>query len=374
MQLTKDFISDNLLLSNYERTSLDSHTKNLLQVAGIGLWSYDTEFCKLRYVGFADTIHVPGEFQYVDIPGYLSLMNDIDAQKVADYVRAMHTGYCQNSIQYKIHGNGEDFYLDNRVVSCTPKDKGYFVTGYVQNITSQVLLEQQLLIAKEKAEHSDQLKSAFLSNINHEIRTQLNAIIGFSSLIAQSDDKQAQSDYAHLVENNGQKLVRMIDELFDLAKIQLGTYELNYSPVNLDNTFNTLALDFEQQCPENVTIIKETENPFAEIVTDGKALYIVLSHLLKNALKHTSEGKIWIGYKTEDDQVTCFVQDTGTGIHKSKLEYIFENFTQIDPFTKGIGIGLSVCRTIIRELGGWIWAVSEPDKGSTFAFSLPLKK
>lgn len=346
---------------------------DLLRVAGIGIWSYDTTSHKLKYVGFADTIHSHDEFQYVNVPEYLGLMSETDASKVAEYVRAMYTGCCQESVQYKIHGNGEDFYIDNRVVNCIPKNGGFYVKGYAQNITGQVLLEKELTKAKEAAEKSDHLKSAFLANMSHEIRTPLNAIVGFSSLLLDAEDRESQEEYYKVVELNNRKLLKLIDELINLSKIQTDTYEFHLTPVNLQLVCASLFSDYQRFCPKSISFVADFPDKPVNVLTDEGALDTVISNLLDNALKYTRKGSIHLGYTEENGQVVCYVKDSGVGIEEDKLEYIFETFTKVDSFIEGMGIGLSFSRSIMEKLGGKIWATSFPGEGSTFFFTLPYK-
>lgn len=135
----------------------------MLKVAGVGMWTYSTETGKLRYIGFADTIHRHDELQYVDPLDYLKLMNGEDAQIVTQFMAALHAGRPpQEGIRYKVHGNGEDFYLENHVVTCQPLGNGfYYLKGYVKNITAQVMEMNRLHIGKERTEQADRLRSAF---------------------------------------------------------------------------------------------------------------------------------------------------------------------------------------------------------------------
>lgn len=135
----------------------------MLKIAGVGMWTYSTETGRLRYIGFADTIHRHDELQYVDPADYLKLMNGEDLQTVTQFMADIHAGRPpQEGIRYKIHGNGEDFYLENHVVTCQPLGNGfYYLKGYVKNITAQVMEANRLCIEKERTEQADRLRSAF---------------------------------------------------------------------------------------------------------------------------------------------------------------------------------------------------------------------
>ncbi|MEG1464835.1 MAG: HAMP domain-containing sensor histidine kinase, partial [Mucinivorans sp.] len=345
----------------------------MLRVAGVGLWTYDSVERKLWYSGFADNVHLASEPLCVDIDSYLAIVADEDKSNVIDYMLSLNTATPTSKLRYKIHGEGEDFYLDNRVVSSTPKEGGFVVRGYAQNITRQVLLECELAEACRKAQHSEQLKSAFIQNISHEFRTPITAIVGFSSLLSQSNDTAEKEEYMTIVEDNSTRLLRLIDSLIHLSELQVGSYIFNYRSFNLNSLIDRLIVDYKPQCGKGVELTNktQTEISFSEVVSDENAVSIVFSNLLKNALKYTSAGEISLGYSVDDKgRATCFVSDNGVGIPQDQQKQVFETFYQNDNFDEGVGLGLSVCRLIIKGIGGRIWVESEPRVGTTIYFTL----
>ncbi|MEG0518551.1 MAG: HAMP domain-containing sensor histidine kinase [Bacteroidales bacterium] len=346
-----------------------------LRVAGVGLWTYDSVERELWYSGFADNVHLASEPLCVDVDSYLAIVANEDKRSVAEYILSLNTATPISNLRYKIHGDGEDFYLDNRVVSSTPKEDGFIVHGYAQNITRQVLLECELAEACRKAQHSEQLKSAFIANISHEFRTPITAITGFSSLLIQSNDNAEKEEYMTIVEENSKRLLRLIDSLIHLSELQVGSYIFSPRSFNLSRLIDRLIVDYKPQCGKGVEMVNKTQHEmsFLEVVSDENAVSVVFSNLLKNALKYTSTGEISLGYRVDEKgRTTCFVSDTGVGIPQDQQKQVFETFYQNDNFDEGVGLGLSVCKLIMKGIGGRIWVESEPQAGTTIYFTLSL--
>ncbi|NJO90715.1 MAG: PAS domain S-box protein, partial [Chloroflexia bacterium] len=240
---------------------------------------------------------------------------------------------------------------------------------------------KQLLIAKEKAEESDRLKSAFIANMSHEIRTPMNAIVGFSSLLAESgSSKKKAAEYMNIINNSANSLARLIDDIIDLSKIEVGELIIKKSNFNLNHLMDDLhTLYLEKKKSESLNIelklSKEIANGSMMLYTDKVRLNQVMINLIDNAFKFTESGFVEFGYKSYDEShMLFFVKDTGIGIEKSKQTVIFEPFTKVESSIKklyrGTGLGLSICKTLINYLGGNIWVESEPGKGAEFYFTV----
>lgn len=244
--------------------------------------------------------------------------------------------------------------------------------------------EQQLLIAKVKAEESDMLKSAFLANMSHEIRTPLNAIVGFANLLAEeglSRDKKEQ--YLNYIFNNSETLTGIISDILDIAKIEAGQMVIKPTPVNINQMLGELLDTFREEVRRKSKgdiqlVLKLPENPFRlKIMADAVRLKQVFSNLLQNALKFTLNGTIEFGYRMPNEMfLECYVKDTGVGIDKDKLSIIFDRFQKITNKNvqnpTGTGLGLSIVKKIIELSGGRIEVASEVDRGTQFTFSIPL--
>lgn len=253
----------------------------------------------------------------------------------------------------------------------------------IRDITERKITESQLVIAKEKAEESDRLKTAFLQNMSHEIRTPMNAIMGFSGLMMNHHyDRQKMEQFAGIINQRCHDLLDIINDILDIAKIESGQLNVNIDECKIDELLAELSSFFtfyqnrsgkhhiELQFNRNGTPDNFTIN------TDKVKLKQILINLLSNAIKFTNEGSITAGYKTdEDNHLVFYVSDTGIGIPPEKQSFIFDRFAQLDNFptrnTGGTGLGLPIAKGLVNLLGGEISVASEPGKGSVFSFTIP---
>jgi PAS domain S-box-containing protein len=250
--------------------------------------------------------------------------------------------------------------------------------GVIQNITRQKSDEQLLKEALRKAEAGNRLKSAFLNNISHEVRTPLNGILGFGELITEPDlTPETKATYLKILNSSGKRLLETINDYMDVSLISSGNMEVRTSLFNLNDFLVNIKLSFlpdAQSKSINVQISRtEYLNNFL-IETDRELLRKVLSQLLENAIKYSSGGKVELGYRVNVESVEFFVRDEGIGIGSEKLEGIFDSFMQEDISLSrkydGIGLGLTIASGLVKLLGGNIWVESEKGKGSTFSFTI----
>lgn len=240
------------------------------------------------------------------------------------------------------------------------------------DITELKETERMLIGAKEKAEEADRLKSAFLANMSHEIRTPLNAIVGFSSLLEEAEDAEEKHLYATIIEENNKLLLQLISDILDLSKIEAGTFDIIPEQVDAQQLCNELLQSMQVRATEQVEILLAPELPELTFTSDKNRLYQVLLNFVTNALKFTSEGSIVIDYRINGNEVRFSVQDTGMGIEPEKQEAIFTRFVKLNNFIAGTGLGLTICQSIVTQLGGKIGVESEPGKGSCFWFTHPI--
>ena len=243
------------------------------------------------------------------------------------------------------------------------------------DINHQKTIEEELRVAKEKAENLDRLKSAFLANMSHEIRTPLNAIVGFASLLIESDDKKERQDYVDIMQENTELLLQLISDILDLSKIEAGTLDFTMDHLDIKSFSEDIMRNYDIKEDKPVPVLLAPDLPEYYIYTDKKRLMQVITNFINNALKFTNEGQIMLEYrhKAESNEIEFAVTDTGMGIAPDKVDQVFDRFVKLNSFSKGTGLGLSICRSIIEHLGGTIGAESEIGVGSRFWVTHPLR-
>ena len=241
------------------------------------------------------------------------------------------------------------------------------------DIDHQKTIEEELRIAKEKAENLDRLKSAFLANMSHEIRTPLNAIVGFASLLVESDDKKERQDYVDIMQENTELLLQLISDILDLSKIEAGTLDFTMDYLDIKSFCEDIIRNYDIKEDKPVPVLLAPTLPNFYIYTDKKRLMQVVTNFINNALKFTSEGQILLEYHPVEGtgQIEFSVTDTGMGIALDAVATVFDRFVKLNTFAKGTGLGLSICKSIIEHLGGTIGAESELGVGSRFWFRHP---
>ena len=240
------------------------------------------------------------------------------------------------------------------------------------DITPLKETEQKLIIARDKAEELDRLKSAFLANMSHEIRTPLNAIVGFSSLLAETDSRNERQEYIKIVQENNELLLQLISDILDLSKIEAGTFNFVYTNVDVNETCAEIIKSISMKVSKGVELIFEEPFPECYIYTDKNRFTQVISNFINNALKFTQQGSITLGYEQVSHQkIKFYVRDTGMGIPEEKQKSVFERFVKLNTFVQGTGLGLSICKSIVSQMGGEIGVDSTEGIGSCFWFTHP---
>jgi len=234
--------------------------------------------------------------------------------------------------------------------------------------------------AKERAEKSDKLKSAFLANISHEIRTPMNSILGFSELLEDESTESVRVQYLKLIQSNGDNLMKLLNDLMDLSKIEAGDLTLKYSHFSVQEMFTELNGIFSNELQKrrrfNVELNYVLPNGDINLYSDPDRIKQILSNLLTNASKFTVNGTILFDCQVVNNEVIFSVCDTGTGMPEEDQKNIFERFTKYNYDSlnsEGSGIGLSIVQKIVDRLQGRIWFTSVYGKGSSFYFSIPAK-
>ena len=233
--------------------------------------------------------------------------------------------------------------------------------------------QRQDQLALMKVQEADKMKNAFIANMSHEIRTPLNAIVGFAHLVTETTNASEQREYFSIINKNCDLLLKLINDILDLSKIESGRLNYNVSEVELRDICQEAYVVQSLKMTSDVALLyNSVAMPSVRLWIDPHRVEQVLLNLLSNAIKFTSKGFISLFYEVEDMFVRVSVMDTGIGISEEKLESVFERFVKLDDFYQGAGLGLPICKMIVELLGGEIGVRSELGKGSTFWFTLPL--
>ena len=233
--------------------------------------------------------------------------------------------------------------------------------------------QRQDQLALMKVQEANKMKNAFIANMSHEIRTPLNAIVGFAHLVTETTNASEQREYFSIINKNCDLLLKLINDILDLSKIESGRLNYNVSEVELRDICQEAYVVQSLKMTSDVALLyNSVAMPSVRLWIDPHRVEQVLLNLLSNAIKFTSKGFISLFYEVEDMFVRVSVMDTGIGISEEKLESVFERFVKLDDFYQGAGLGLPICKMIVEQLGGEIGVRSELGKGSTFWFTLPL--
>ena len=278
--------------------------------------------------------------------------------------------------------NGE-FYWDQAVISAI-RNKENVITNFVAvkvDITEQKKIFAELTAAKEKAEESDRLKSAFLANISHEIRTPMNGILGFAQLLKEPHlTGEEETEYIDLIQKSGERMLNLINNLINISRIEAGETMLQQSETPVNELMRDLYAFFKPEIDKKgLRLNLKTGLPDNDSVieTDSGKLIQILTNLIQNALKFTSSGEIDFGYNRSNSTLEFYVIDTGIGIAADMKEKIFDRFHQVDNTLtrtqEGSGLGLSISQAYVEMLGGTIRIESREGWGSEFYFTLPYR-
>ena len=208
--------------------------------------------------------------------------------------------------------------------------------------------------------------------MSHEIRTPLNAIVGFAKLIGEVETEEEKQQFIDIIDVNSELLLQLINDILDISKIEAGTLEFRFRPMNLNDLCRSELEVHKPRVKPGVELVFEERVANVEIVCDQNRLAQVISNLLNNAGKFTEEGEIRFGFDLKDGCVEFFVQDTGMGIPPEKARNIFDRVVKLNDFAAGTGLGLAISKMIVEKLDGTIGVDSEPGKGTRFHFSIPV--
>ena len=301
-----------------------------------------------------------------------------EADKFLDFVRKCLRENGIVTIEYPLELNNKTIWFEGRG---TPKTKNS-ILYIARDITERKEAEKELIEAKEHAEESDRLKTAFLHNISHEIRSPMNGIIGFTNLLLEPGlTGDQQHEYINIVKNSSNRMLNTINDLMDISLIESGQMKVAVTEINMNEQIEYLYTFLKPEAEKKgiqFSIKNLLASRDAYINTDPEKINAILLNLIKNAIKFTNDGSIEFGCSKkigEPAQLEFFVKDTGIGINKNWHQTIFNRFVQADLSLskkyEGSGLGLSISKAYTEMLGGKIWVESVEGKGSVFYFTLP---
>lgn len=372
-----------------ELAELDKVEKNnvqnefVLKALSIATWhmdvatmqvTYDQDFRLRNNDWIADTSTVDGH-----IDKGMSMLMEQDAVRVAQSMQALCEGKTDlYHEEYRVMiPNTNRYYWEESYatvaehnVDGSPK----LIVGTSKRIDDRKDMELALKDARFKAEESDRLKTAFLANMSHEIRTPLNAIVGFTSVISDVEQPEERQQLLDLIHENTQKLLRIVDDVVAISKIEAGQDEAVMSQFDLVHVLNDVISHFSDRVKNGVTLSTSYANESQWVTSDLNRVQEIIRHLLSNATKFTDHGSIVVGIgQPVEGRIKAWVRDTGKGIASDLHERIFERFFKVDEFIPGAGLGLSTCQTMAYSIGGIVTVESKLGEGSTFTLDFPIE-
>ena len=275
--------------------------------------------------------------------------------------------------QIKFNLNNEHI-LEVFATPVLEKEKVVGIVIRIDDVTERERIIEKLQLAQAQAEQSDKLKSAFLANMSHEIRTPLNAIVGFSDLLINTPDSEDREEYKRIINNNNELLLKLINDILDLSKIESGSVDLEYEEFDLAIYFDGMVSSMKQRITHpNVRLVAVNPYKSCNVLLDKNRLAQIMTNYVTNAIKYTPKGFIEMGYECMSDGIRFYVRDSGIGIPEEKKSKVFHRFEKLDEFAQGTGLGLSICNALAESMGGKVGFESQFGEGSLFWAFLPCK-
>lgn len=345
----------------------------VLKMCNLRLWEYKNKEDKIIFYSGARRIHNIASREEI-----LSCIDPFERKRVNALFDRMEDGsegiFSENLKMNlsAIYNNGTKGYINYTGMPVKDGDEvRYF--GLRRDVTETVEFQMNLKRQMEKAQQADELKSKFLANMSHEIRTPLNAIVGFSNILLAADDEESRKEYVDLINANSELLLRLVNDILDLSKIEAGVVQISVGEYDMALSFEEIMTSLKERVKPDVDLI--IENPYTEcfIIADSSRVAQILVNFVTNAAKYTPSGYIKASYSYTDGGLKMVVEDTGIGITEDKKHLIFQRFEKLDNFAKGNGLGLSICKAIIDYCKGKIGFESVEGKGSTFWAWFPCR-
>lgn len=338
------------------------------------------------YKDMAKSLYKTQKFEkaYLMLNEYISLNDSIHRKEFQEQLSELSTRFNINKLELEaqkasMRAHNMQYYYACALIVILLITLIVGIKFYLHKLRSNRLLRQQadeLLHANERAQQAHLMKTAFIQNMNHEVRTPLNAIVGFSECLTQMqfgvEDTQ---EICSTIKENSDKLLKIIGDMISIANIDSGDNTLNFRPLSLDKCCKQLIDEMQEGIKSDIKLYYTSSHDDLSVITDESIVHQILTNLLHNAIKFTGQGEIELSYRTDEKRKKLFflVRDTGPGIDESLKERIFERFYKVDSFVPGSGLGLSLCRVLAERLSGEVYLDCSYKEGSLFVFVQPLR-
>ena len=353
----------------------------VLKAMKLAVWHIDVQERTITYDSdYREALDIPSVPPGSDVELFCDNLLPEDKKRIAERMRDLvegrvdlvHEQYQSRSTLGDSINWGETYaVVDKRDANGRPLT----IVGTSMRIDKQKEIEMALIKARNQAEESDRLKTAFLANISHEVRTPLNAIVGFSEVLTETASESERQQLSDLIRQNNTHLLQLFDDMVNMSKLDAGVESVQKTRFQMDEFLQEVVKKYaEQASKKHLSLIIDEHSENLEAYTDRNRLMQIVYHYVDNALKFTTEGGVTIGCNIEVGNMRVWVRDTGKGIDSEFCgDKLFERFVKIDEFEQGTGLGLSVCRSLALTLGGKVGMESEFGRGSLFWVDVPYK-
>lgn len=345
-------------------------------------------FCEYDFTN--DKIIIDDEWHFIvegktnkNLENFINNIHESDLKTLTTKIESIMKG-AKNTLvaEFRIKHPERGIVWINVSILITRRDENHHpkqLIGLIDDITERIMVQQELIKAKEKAEESDRMKSSYLGNMSHKIRTPLNTIVGFANLLSEEElEAEQKNNFIGIIRNDTEQVLRLIDDMINMAKIDAHQLDIEMKPCAVNKIITNLAEYYKaNDKTRKIKFELNTMLPDGKDIleTDASQLEKALNNLLSNAFKFTQQGEIELGYFVNpvNKKLIFYVKDTGAGIPEASKEKIFNRFYQVNPLSEGTGLGLTLAQSIVHLLGGKINFESEENKGSKFFIELPFK-
>lgn len=367
------------MLGTVERRTIEYEL--VLKAMRLAVWHIDVRERTITYDSdYRDAMDIPAIPPSSDVEKFCENLFPEDKKRIAASMIDLAEGRVdQVHEQYQARSvSGDAVYWGETYAVVEKRDaagRPQILVGTSMRIDKQKEIEMALIKARNQAEESDRLKTAFLANVSHEVRTPLNAIVGFSEVLTNTSSINDRKQLMELIRQNNARLLHLFDDMVNMSRLDAGGGAVHKTHFLIDDLLQELLKKYSAQAVDKHLLLTIAKNSEAlEPYTDRDCLLQILSHYVDNALKFTTEGGVTVGCNMEAGNMRVWVRDTGKGIDAEFCgDKLFERFVKIDEFEQGTGLGLSICRSLALKLGGKVGMESELGVGSLFWVDVPYK-